>query len=334
MLPAEEAELRQNEAATSDGSPTMSTRHTDDLAHTNPSHDTAHDHLSMAPVSREALNNTEKQSGRPTTQRRESATHAVAGRKRPRGVDNDDVGSFQLGKERNEPGQAPEAKQQRDTGVIGKVDVTPGRERLVLFTVRVSGPYIKVSRARGGSERHTGLDAARTEAPEGTRLRIADWERRPEDNLVQANEYLAAGTLEPLHPDDTWTSASLRSGSSSSCYHFSVTMKMDTLETAIMTHIADGRFGPITLVRFAADCYRAAGKEGPRVAPESSLGQLIKTYLAEDLQRIVTGEAYGYVHGEGGAILSTQLVEVFSEDKLAKRRSARRGGQVRAEGVE
>ncbi|KAK3109460.1 hypothetical protein LTR53_017270 [Teratosphaeriaceae sp. CCFEE 6253] len=74
MLPAEEAELRQNEAAAAHGPPVMCTGHTYDLAHTIPSHDTAHDCMGAAVVGGEALHGAERQSGKPMTQRGESAT--------------------------------------------------------------------------------------------------------------------------------------------------------------------------------------------------------------------------------------------------------------------
>ncbi|TKA74023.1 hypothetical protein B0A55_06176 [Friedmanniomyces simplex] len=146
------------------------------------------------------------------------------------------------------------------------------------------------------------LDTARANTPEGKHLRITDSKIRKEETIIQAIDCPEYGILEPLHTCDLIECLAIL-GELTTLYNFSLSMPITTPEAAIISHISEVDFDPVTLV-----------------APTSSLGTLIREYLGENLHAIFQdGEAYEYVKTLGGAAFNGQLVGVLAEGLLARK---------------
>ncbi|KAK5678536.1 hypothetical protein LTS10_008980 [Elasticomyces elasticus] len=202
------------------------------------------------------------------------------------------------------------------------------KQRGILLSVKISATIyvkfvVKEEAIREIPEYSSKLDKAKAGVVDGERIRITDSKIRKEETVLQAFDYLVDGILERLDLDDADKCLTALDGLIL-LYHYSITMGIVKLETAIVSHIRSfdfENFDPITLVYFATEYYLDR-KDGSKASPGTSLGLLIKEYLVKYLDAIIEdGEPYQYIKTEGGNALNMQLLEVLSENYLAQRQA-------------
>ncbi|KAK3641131.1 hypothetical protein LTR56_006853 [Elasticomyces elasticus] len=201
------------------------------------------------------------------------------------------------------------------------------KQRGILLSVKISAIYVKFvvkeEVIREILEYSSKLDKAKADLVGGERVRITDSKIRKEETVLQAFDYLVDGILEPLDIDDADKCLTALNGLIL-LYNYSIAMGIETLEAAILSHISSfdfDNFDAITLVYFATEYYHD-DKDGSKAASKTSLGCLIKEYLAKYLAAIIEdGETYQYIKSHGGHTLNMQLLEVLSENYLAQRQA-------------